>query len=102
MGMLDDILHSSVPRGDLARPLMMALMALLASGALHKGSAPGTTAPGRPNGGLMAGLGGLLQRFQQSGLGDVINSWIGPGQNQSISPGQLGSTLGRDVLSSLA
>jgi len=51
---------------------------------------------------VLEGLGGLLQRFQQDGLGDVINSWVGPGQNQAITPSQLDSTLGSDIIKTLA
>ena len=36
MGSLDDVLGSAVPQGSLAKPLMIALGALLASGALFK------------------------------------------------------------------
>src|SRR5262249_45857145 len=36
----------------------------------------------------------LLRRFQQNGFGEIINSWIGPGQNQPISPTQLRSGHG--------
>lgn len=109
MGLLDDVLGSSVPKGNLAKPLMIAFFALLASGALHKGGAtagsPASTPsePGAgPGGGLLEGLGGLLTRFQQAGHGDVINSWIGPGQNQPIAPNQLGSALGSDVIKALS
>jgi len=35
------------------------------------------------------GLEGLIRRFQEAGLGDVINSWIGTGQNRPIDPGSL-------------
>ena len=109
MGMLDDVIGAAVPQGGLAKPLMIALVALLASGALHKGSAPATSTPGKAatpsdegDGGLLGGLGGLLNRFQQSGHDDVIKSWIGTGQNKPIAPGQLGSALGSDVVKSLA
>ena len=30
------------------------------------------------------------------------NSWVGPGQNQPIQPGQLGSALGQNVLNELS
>src|SRR5262245_61047455 len=109
MGMLDDVVGSAVPRGSLAKPLILALLALLASGALHRQGAPAGSAPGKPatpandaDGGLLGGLGGLINRFQQKGLGDVVDSWIGPGQNKPIAPGQLGSALGSDVLKTLA
>lgn len=54
------------------------------------------------NEGGVGGLGGLVAKFQQAGLGDVISSWIGSGQNQAISGEQIGNVLGNDVLSGLA
>ena len=101
MGTLDDVLGSAVPQGSLAKPLIIALGALLASGALFKSansgaqpSKPATPQPSSQSGDLAGGLGGLLNQFQQGGLGDVMKSWIGTGQNQPISPNQLGSALG--------
>lgn len=54
------------------------------------------------NDGAQGGLGGLLAKFQQAGLGDVIGSWVGSGQNQAISGEQLSHVLGPDTLSGLA
>lgn len=54
------------------------------------------------NNGAQGGLGGLLQKFQQAGLGDVIGSWVGSGDNQPISSEQLGKVLGADALSGVA
>lgn len=54
------------------------------------------------NDGTHGGLGGLIQKFQQAGLGDVVGSWVGSGQNQSISGAQLTSVLGPDAITSLA
>ncbi len=34
------------------------------------------------NNGSQGGLGGLASKFNQAGMGDVMNSWIGTGQNQ--------------------
>ncbi|WP_233863399.1 YidB family protein [Paraburkholderia adhaesiva] len=48
------------------------------------------------------GLNGLVQKFQQGGLGDVVQSWVGTGENQAISPDQLHNVLGSDVVSGLA
>ena len=63
-------------------------------------------APANPTnegaGGLLAGLGGLLERFQQGGQGNVISSWIGNGQNQPVQPGQLGTVLGPNIIKALA
>ncbi len=54
------------------------------------------------NDGAQGGLGGLIARFQQAGMGDVIGSWVGSGQNQAISGEQLSTVLGPDALSGLA
>jgi len=53
-------------------------------------------------GGLLGGLGGLLEKLQQSGHGDVAKSWVGSGQNQPISPGPLSSALGPSIIKALA
>jgi uncharacterized protein YidB (DUF937 family) len=108
MGFFDDVINKSVPQGSsLAKPLMLAFVALLASGVLTRkqapASAPGTSAaPGADTGGLLGGLGGLLGRLQESGLGDIAKSWVGNGQNQPISPGPLGSALGPSIVRTLA
>jgi uncharacterized protein YidB (DUF937 family) len=44
------------------------------------------------------GLGGLAQTFQEKGLGGIISSWIGTGENQPISADQIQQVLGSDVL----
>jgi uncharacterized protein YidB (DUF937 family) len=48
------------------------------------------------------GLGGLLQSFQQGGLGHLVESWVGTGQNLPVSVDQLRNTLGTDWLSRIA
>ncbi len=115
MGVLDEVLGSSVPNGNVSKPLLIALGALLASGALFKHSAA-TAAPSRSEsqpdalppaaggaaGGLLGGLGGLMTRFQQGGLADVMKSWVGSGQNQPISSAQLASVLGPEAMQALA
>lgn len=54
-------------------------------------------------GGLLgSGLGGLLERFQQNGRGDVMESWLGSGANQPISPDDLGGALGDDTVDTLS
>ena len=116
MGLLDDVLGSAVPGGNLAKPLMVGLVALLGARAVGGGlgnllggteaSAPTpptqTGVPSQPRGGLLGGLSGVLQSFQQSGHGDVINSWIGHGQNPPIAPDQLHQALGPDAINNLS
>jgi len=113
MGFLDNAVNKSVPQGSsLAKPLLLALGALLASGALTgalTGKQAPTPAPGTnpaaadpQAGGLLGGLGGLLEKFQQSGHGEVAKSWVGSGANQPISPGQLSTALGPSLIKTLA
>ena len=53
-------------------------------------------------GALAGGLGGLLDKLQSGGLGNIVNSWVGSGQNQPVAPGQLGPALGSDLLKTLS
>ena len=48
------------------------------------------------------GLAGLVQGFQQKGLGSIVDSWVSTGQNLPISPDQIAHGLGNDKLASLA
>ena len=48
------------------------------------------------------GLGGLLEKFNQAGLGDVAKSWVGNGENTPISGDQLSNVLGGDMMGELA
>ena len=54
------------------------------------------------NDGGQGGLGGLMAKFQQAGLGDVVGSWVGSGQNQPVSGEQLTDVLGADTMAELA
>jgi uncharacterized protein YidB (DUF937 family) len=54
------------------------------------------------NNGEHGGLGGLVSKFEQAGMGDVINSWIGKGENAPISGGQLQDVLGSDAIAGIA
>jgi len=48
------------------------------------------------------GLSNLTQSFQQQGLGDVLQSWFGSGENKPISPSQVEQVLGRNKVDSMA
>lgn len=48
------------------------------------------------------GVAGLLQKFQESGLGAQVASWIGSGANAVLSSEQLKSVLGADAIAQLA
>jgi uncharacterized protein YidB (DUF937 family) len=48
------------------------------------------------------GLPGLVSQFEQQGLGGVVQSWIGTGPNQAISPEMLHQVLGSDTVTQMA
>jgi uncharacterized protein YidB (DUF937 family) len=70
----------------------------------ESGPARSRAAPERqndPGAGDLGGLDGLVDRFRQGGLGDVIESWIGHGSNRPVAPAQLAQALGPDTLDTL-
>jgi uncharacterized protein YidB (DUF937 family) len=118
MGVLDNIFGSSsnpaVPGGSL-KPLVIALLALLASRYMGSGAKPSPTSEGVDSipqssnsvpdatpGDIVGGLGGLVRQFQQNGFGDAINSWIGTGPNKSVAPGQISNALGPEIIDALS
>jgi len=48
------------------------------------------------------GLQGLVGAFEEQGLGNLIASWIGSGENLPISAAQLQSVLGSERIAGLA
>lgn len=103
MGMLDDLLGKAVPGGGISKPLLLALGALILSGALtgKKGAAPSAPAPTPLPGGTIAdasppgggfslpSLGGLLAGGAAggalaNGLGGLIDMFTKGGQKSAI------------------
>ena len=75
--------------GNVQGTLLNAVIGMLASG------------NGQSQGGS-GGLGDLMARFTQSGMGNVIGSWVGHGQNVPISADQLSNVLGSDAIADIA
>jgi uncharacterized protein YidB (DUF937 family) len=50
----------------------------------------------------VGGISGLQRMFQEKGLGGIVSSWIGTGQNLPISTDQLNSVLHSDALQQIA
>lgn len=48
------------------------------------------------------GVGGLVEKFGQNGLGDLAASWIGKGGNLNISPEQISQVLGSGPVADFA
>ena len=44
----------------------------------------------------IGGLSGVLEKLQQAGLGEQVNSWLGNGENLPISAEQLKSVLSEE------
>ena len=55
-----------------------------------------------PAGSLLGGLSDLIGKLTAGGAAPQVNSWVGPGANQPIQPGHLGSALGQSTLNDLA
>jgi len=48
------------------------------------------------------GVAGLIAAFQKGGLGEVVQSWIGTGQNLPVSAQQLDAVLDRGTVDAIA
>ncbi len=48
------------------------------------------------------GVAGLVNSFNQAGLGQVVSSWVSTGHNQSISPSQVTQVLGSGQIGQIA
>ena len=88
MGLLDSIvgqvsgaLEGSVPGGQVHPGLMDVVSQLMTQG---------------------GGMQGLVSQFEQQGLGHVVSSWIGNGENLAITPDQVQAVLGEPHIQAVA
>jgi uncharacterized protein YidB (DUF937 family) len=130
MSQLDDAVNEAVPGGNFAKPLLIAVGALILGKMFSgKSEAPApapTPAPGpeqasggglfgqlgsllagaaggaAAGGAVSGGLGSLVEQFRNSGLGQHADSWVGTGQNLPISPEQINSVIGHGKLAEIA
>ena len=88
MGLLDDVMgkaREAADAGGTEQPdLLTGVLGLLSGG------------------GEGGGLLGVIQSFRDKGLGEIVSSWIGTGENLPISAEQLKAGLGSDVVGQLA
>ena len=84
MGLLDELAGSALSGmlGNSSNPLVHSAMEMIQN------------QPG--------GLAGLVQSFEQKGMGGMVQSWIGTGPNPPVSSDQVTSVLGSDALKNLA
>jgi len=123
MGLPDNIFGSdtnpAVPGGNITKPLMIALLAYLASRYLGGGEkeepAPSTPEPlprssdplpgpttEPSSGSILDGLGGLIEQFQKRGFGDTVDSWVNTGANKEVAPRDVSDALGGDFVDELS
>lgn len=110
---LDSALGRAVPGGNLTKPILIALGALLV-GKMFGGSKksepePELLPPGRApspttanEGSILDNLGGVLDKLRKGGQGDVVDSWISNQPNKPLPPSQLGPALGDTTIRDLA
>ena len=91
MGILDSVLGNLLggSQGGASSPMGSVLSSVLGGG---QGG----------GGGMAGGIGGLRSQFQQAGLGNIAQSWIGNGANQSVSPQQLQNVFGESQVQDMA
>jgi uncharacterized protein YidB (DUF937 family) len=70
-------------------------------GGLIPGGLGGLLAGGAAGSVISGGLGDLLKQLQQNGHGETANSWVSPGPNKQIAPGDLANALGADQINGL-
>jgi uncharacterized protein YidB (DUF937 family) len=107
MGLLDQVIGAALgsmgqsaqqgqrPPGQPAQDQFSQMAAILASLL-----APRPAAAGQQQ--QAGGLDVLIDQFKKNGFEDVINSWIGTGQNQAISPDELRQALGQKTVNDLS
>lgn len=48
------------------------------------------------------GIGGLVEQFQNNGLGDVAKSWVSSGENAPVTPDQMLNVFGKEKVQAMA
>ncbi len=85
MGIFDDLagkLAGGTPGGEGGQGLVTSIVEMLSS--------------------RQGGLSALAEAFEQKGLGNIVSSWIGTGQNLPVSADQIQQVLGNEQLQAFA
>jgi uncharacterized protein YidB (DUF937 family) len=84
MGLMDSMKNAATEKLASQNPLISHLLSMFGGGNQTQG------------------LSGLISSFQQNGLGGVVNSWVGKGENQPISPDQVEQGLGQERIQQIS
>ena len=68
---------------------------------LLKGALGGLLAGGAAGGVMGGGLNDLIKQMEKHGFSDTADSWVGPGPNRTIAPGDLAKILGADQIEAM-
>lgn len=105
MGLLDSVVSAALGGGQQQGGGLGGLLGGLLGGQ-QQGGAMGALLPiitgMLANGSQQGGLGGLMEKFNQAGLGDVASSWVGKGENMPINADQLSQVLGSGAIGDIA
>jgi uncharacterized protein YidB (DUF937 family) len=117
MGILDDLLGAASGAAPAGGSPMGGGLGGMLGGALG-GALGGQGGQGAAAGGMLSpalimqivsmlmnkqgGLGGLAGAFNNAGLGDIMKSWVGTGQNMQISATQVTQVLGSGTVGQVA
>ena len=103
MGIIENVI-GSLMGGANNQNAASAGMGGVLSGILGGGNSFGANQGGSNQAGGMlggnstaGGIGNLASMFESAGLGHIVQSWIGNGQNSSVTPDQLSSVFGDKV-----
>ena len=108
MGILDNVIGSLLGGNQNQSSGMGGVLSSILGGGQTAGTNQAGTnqAGGNESGGLGGmlggaaaggGLGGLVSQFEQAGLGNIVQSWMGGGANHPVSPDQLQNVFGDKV-----
>ncbi len=101
MGLLDSVIGGLLGSGSGNTSSIGGILSSLLGGG-QSGAPAQQQAPGMSGGTIGGGLGSLVSRFEQAGLGHIAQSWVGNGPNQPVSPQQLQNVFGEQQVQGMA
>ena len=103
MGLLDQVIGGLMGgAGGGGSPIQGVLMSMLGGGQQAGIASGGQDVDQGMRGIATGGLAGIISGFERAGLGHIVQSWIGNGPNQPVSPQQLQGVFGNDRVQAMA
>jgi uncharacterized protein YidB (DUF937 family) len=103
MGLLDQVIGGLMGgAGGGGSPIQGVLMSMLGGDQQAGIASGGQDVDQGMRGTATGGLAGIISGFERAGLGHIVQSWIGDGPNQPVSPQQLQGVFGNDRVQTMA